>query len=211
VEPNELLEIFRTHIVVVRGQLISSGEGQGDHVRLVDRPTDQGCFSGFSGESTAVGVKAIMAAGPGEEGAFPAFICNYEQNQVHQQTLGNDPRFMFTPTMNGCTFGIGSPAEGALIVTHANRKLPDKPDRNALLLEQAAAQAQQTSGVLAHGGRFGPEQYQFGANRMANMTLFGVFDGGWRFYYQQYMMLGWGNSYRLLTFQEVTQNRLEVF
>ncbi len=208
-EPAELLGIFRANIVIVRGVLQASGGGQTDYVRLVDRPTDGGSYRVF-GESRAVPVKALMAAAPDDQGAFAASICNYDVDTIHYQTLRNDPRFMFTPTMNGCTFGIGSPVDGALIVSHANKRLDDQEDRSALIVQQGAQQGQMTRDGLGSGSMFGPEQYQFGPRRMVNMTFFGVFDGGWSFYHQQYEKTAM-NVYRLVTFQKVAQNRLEAF
>ena len=52
------------------------------------------------------------------------FWCGYEQEAVHFSTLSGTggPAVMLTPTMDGCSFGIGHSApDGTCIVSHANR------------------------------------------------------------------------------------------
>jgi len=56
-----------------------------------------------------------------ENDRFDAFFCPYENDRTHFVTLSNEASFMFTPTMDGCSFGIGSPSNnGTVIVGHSN-------------------------------------------------------------------------------------------
>jgi hypothetical protein len=54
-------------------------------------------------------------------GIFQAYWCPYAQNQTFHCMLNTDSRYMFTATMDGCSFGIGSQTgDGACQVGHAN-------------------------------------------------------------------------------------------
>jgi hypothetical protein len=209
VEPAELVDIFRRNIVIVRGQLIAGDKGVSDYVTVSDWANYTGSLSAF-GETQGVNVKVIQQAGKDDPGAFPTWICNYAKNQIHYQTLTSDRRFCFTPTMNGCTFGIGIPSDGALIVSHANNFQEDSPDSHKQLDTQSKIQSGMTQKGMKTGALFGPEQYSFGPNRLVSMTFFGVYDGEWKFYYQQYQALG-GNRFRIVTFQQVTRNQVQGF
>jgi hypothetical protein len=63
----------------------------------------------------------VSPAAPGATNAFPAYICRWSGDSVCTKTLGHDADVMFTGNMNGCTFGIGMPAnDGTVRVGHAN-------------------------------------------------------------------------------------------
>ncbi|WP_347986347.1 hypothetical protein [Methylomonas sp. AM2-LC] len=54
-------------------------------------------------------------------GVFEAYWCPYSQNQTLTCVLNTESRYMFTATMDGCSFGIGSQTgDGACRVAHAN-------------------------------------------------------------------------------------------
>src|SRR5690242_19857081 len=40
--------------------------------------------------------------------ALKAYWCPYKQNEIRHTMLGNLSRYAFTPTMDGCSLGIGS-------------------------------------------------------------------------------------------------------
>ncbi|MET0307540.1 MAG: hypothetical protein ABW023_02435 [Sphingomonas sp.] len=52
--------------------------------------------------------------------ALRAYFCPYENDKSFFIMLGNDADYMFTPKMDGCSFGIGSQANGACRVGHVN-------------------------------------------------------------------------------------------
>ncbi len=52
--------------------------------------------------------------------AIDSYFCPYENDKSFFITLGNAADYMFTPKMDGCTFGIGSQAGGACRVGHVN-------------------------------------------------------------------------------------------
>jgi hypothetical protein len=49
-----------------------------------------------------------------------AYVCPYNLNSVQAEMLGNQALYCFTPQMDGCTFGVGSQANGVVRVTHVN-------------------------------------------------------------------------------------------
>ena len=52
---------------------------------------------------------------------FNAYWCPYASDTVNRVTLAGAADYMFTPTMNGCSFGIGIAApDGSVRVAHAN-------------------------------------------------------------------------------------------
>ncbi|MGH7067307.1 MAG: hypothetical protein ACREFO_04170 [Acetobacteraceae bacterium] len=203
--PEDMVDIFRKNIVVMYGVPAAKGDGAKDYLKVTDYDSKVGTIEAF-GESRAVSVKRIEAADEGDPSAFLTWICNYEGNKVHYQTLTSERKFCFTATMNGCTFGIGSPTrEGALIVSHANQKV-DSND----IVDQSLEQATMTRKGLPEGSHlFQPQSYEFGPKRLVNTTLFGVYiNRGWEFWFQQYS--GFGSNLRLRTFQKIDQTRLDV-
>lgn len=56
------------------------------------------------------------------EAIFNGYWLPYDQNHTFTCMLGADADYMFTATMNGCSFGIGSqPGDGSCLVGHANK------------------------------------------------------------------------------------------
>lgn len=111
--------------------------------------------------------------------ALKSYICDYEKNKTRFVMLSDAAKFCFTITMNGCTFGIGSPnSSGGVIVSHSNRA----SDPN-----QAETQREITLG--SHKNRqvtmLEPSLYR-PAPRMT-CTTFGIrVAGAWKFYFQSY-------------------------
>jgi hypothetical protein len=57
----------------------------------------------------------------GEKFGVKSFICDYKVNSFQCAVLTSKANFCFTVTMNGCTFGIGSPTpSGEILVSHCN-------------------------------------------------------------------------------------------
>ncbi|OUS06208.1 hypothetical protein A9Q81_03480 [Gammaproteobacteria bacterium 42_54_T18] len=139
-----------------------------------------------------------------------AYWCPYNADQVHAVTLGSDADFMFTATMNGCSFGIGSPSpDGAVRVAHANTTEHEaiaKVDKGYAKLninspnfsKSAAAigfrhsamkqqlQLTQLKSLLAKGGKTMSNHLSSAAyGACDNITTFGIRDSGvWKFYFQ---------------------------
>ncbi len=60
---------------------------------------------------------------------FLSYICASKTGEINYQgAFGPEREFCFTTTMNGCTFGIGSPtSDGSVLVSHANMAVPSVP------------------------------------------------------------------------------------
>ncbi|HVL02020.1 MAG TPA: hypothetical protein VM553_19520 [Dongiaceae bacterium] len=69
------------------------------------------------------------------------YWCHYERNTSHGSMLGMRHAYMFTPTMTGCTLGVGSQNKGSVRVAHCNMK-PSEPVRGAMAFMQAQARQQ---------------------------------------------------------------------
>ena len=102
--------------------------------------------------------------------------------------LGNDADFMFTPTMDGCTFGVGSQAgTGDVRVAHANNGRMANPmltvGGDSGRAAQKRVQAMMATSYIGPGGfLIEPDNYM-GANLDMKATTFGYHDNGgdWTF------------------------------
>lgn len=62
-----------------------------------------------------------VLADKGQAPSLPAYWCPYQQNAMISSMLGDDALFAFTPTMNGCSVGLGSSTgSGAQMMCHSN-------------------------------------------------------------------------------------------
>jgi hypothetical protein len=122
------------------------------------------------------------------------YFCPYGDDEAHFITLGRDANFMFTPAMDGCTFGVGSQnGEGVVRVGHVNYALAGKK-WGAQDGQERQREAQRN--VL--GDRLGwnakmiqPEMYK-GLQNDRSATTFGILDDDyyWSFYTLRYIQLG---------------------
>lgn len=130
------------------------------------------------------------ATGP-EPDAFQAYWCGYKPNKTIYMTLVDDADVMFTATMSGCTFAVGSNTpSGARLVGHVNSA------RAASLDKQAKSQRKKAMKLVGSKGQlFEPDDYRpdpmnpTGDPRDA--TTIGVRDqitGKWTFYAQVYLL-----------------------
>jgi hypothetical protein len=93
-----------------------------------------------------VKVYSLNDAKPEENDILRAYWCPYKNNNCLGDMVGNDSRYMFTATMNGCSFGIGSAApDGSRLVYHVNlggggANVRDKRAVEGSLRAQAEAQ-----------------------------------------------------------------------
>lgn len=132
-------------------------------------------------------VYALKHCGQNDQG-FSSYICDYQENEINYQVLDKEADFCFTITMNGCTFGIGSPtSDGSILVTHCNTRTNTENG----LLDGDQQNRQRTLALAFHGsntGLFEPSSYR---KNKENATTFGIRSKGeWQFYYQSYSYSG---------------------
>lgn len=144
----------------------------------------------------------VMAlAKPGVRPALPAYWCPYEQNTLKTAMLGDDALYAFTPTMDGCSIGLGSPsASGAQLIAHVNASQIGKdwePDVGMNAARQRQAQSQHNQLRQALGGAatiVNPEDYRLdgtGTHSMSS-TTYGVHALGrpWKLHTLTYRRMG---------------------
>lgn len=130
--------------------------------------------------------------------SFEAFFCPYNDDALHLLVVDAAANLMFTPTMNGCSFGVGSATtEGPRLVGHVNvsRTIASQLGADA----QELSQANQLHAAV-HGARvLGSSQYTpFGSGQSG--TTFGVrnqLTNKWKFYRQVWKSVS--GSYQLVT------------
>ncbi len=148
---------------------------------------------------------------PDDQGFF-AYWCPYSQNDTLSCNLGNGARFMFTATMDGCSFGIGSQVSGSCRVAHANEGRHGGNLNSAGLSETDAREQQRLTQRNSLWAVLGdsqidiiqPRNYMLdidGAFALKSTTV-GIHQLGkpWSFYTQRY----WKNVNKLFL-REVTQ------
>lgn len=146
----------------------------------------------YSDDYTGVTVKGnkpmnvcILSDGRNRNDAFPAFWCPYDQDRLGWTTLSRFGDYMFTATMDGCSFGIGSATkDGTRLVGHANSANLDTPDSHAPMISD---QRQRLKGMLGKKSKvFEPKHYR---KNHGMSTTFGLKDSKhkWRFYTQRYI------------------------
>ena len=148
----------------------------------------------------AIPVNTVIPA-PGAAAAadtFQAYWCPYAQNQTLTCQLGNAALFMITDVMDGCSFGVGTQAGGACMVSHSNAGGAGAAVDNAgfgvdqARRAQAAVQADKIKDVLHEytPAVIAPASYMADADgaRVLKSTTFGIHavGGAWSFYTQKY-------------------------
>ena len=131
---------------------------------------------------------------------FEAYWCPYAKDDTLTCMLGNGSRYMFTATMDGCSFGVGSQSgDGTCRVAHANESTFAANKEATFGLDGARqfARAEQKNRLVNKlGGDIGvidPLNYMAdhdGAMELKS-TTFGYRNGqGWEFYTQKYWKNG---------------------
>lgn len=177
---------------VIRPGLLKNTKtyGRAEMLALVKVPNE----SGEKPDGTASDVFYIKQAGDAPN-PFMGYICDYKEGEINYQVLSTEAKFCFTTTINGCTFSLGMPGgDGTLIVSHTNMK-SDKMDPQDLVTRggtsQTDFQGQVATDFHGHGTLVDPTVYWAGGDRTGgglkiNITVFGVNDGGWKFYFQRW-------------------------
>ena len=187
--PSELLAIAAKS--VIRPGLLKNTKIYGRPELLALVKADE---SGLTPQGNNSDVFYVKQAGPSDDG-FLSYVCDYKEGEINYQVLAKEAQFCFTTTVNGCTFSLGMPApDGTLIVSHTNMKSEkmDDADRAARgTASQSDFQAQVAAQFHGEGAMIDPTVYwgeggnNVGGNKI-NVTVFGVNDSGWKFYYQRW-------------------------
>jgi hypothetical protein len=142
-----------------------------------------------------------VATDPADQG-FYAYWCPYDQNQTFICMLGNGARFMFTATMDGCSFGVGSQNGGSCRVAHANKGGHGGALESAgLSVEDAREQQRLTQRNMLWSAlgdssiriiQPGDYMADIDGAKVLKSTTFGVHNLGrpWKFYTQRYWKIG---------------------
>jgi hypothetical protein len=113
----------------------------------------------------------------------------YQQHNAHQVTIGLDAAYVFTPTIDGCTIGVGpSNGFGNHVLSHVNRG-------GSRALEQQRIEAKEISGENAL--ILDPVLYMAWQDRQVvpdgkiKTTVWGERVGNdWKFFFQSYRATG---------------------
>jgi hypothetical protein len=129
--------------------------------------------------------------------AFTAYWCPYNNNTLGYTILGTDADYMFTATMDGCTFGIGTISEtGACIVGHANAQHLQTEDGDTSGMEANQKMSLRSGqfnkvNLVKKTTLFEPKHYRTFKTLKASASTFGVRKSGkWRFYAYRYLVHG---------------------
>lgn len=144
--------------------------------------------SGRTAAGQAVPVYALSQASNPAAG-FQAYICDYEQGKTRYLTLGQNADFMFTVTMNGCTFATGmAAANGDVLVCHSNTSKGFGSKTPPEL--QAQMQRLQVEQLISQGGLIlEPANYRVMGKEQS--TTFGIRrNGAWEFWMHTYTYSG---------------------
>lgn len=151
--------------------------------------------AGVVGGVSAGGVYSLRPRVATDARAMTVYFCGYEQNTTVALTLGNAALWMFTATMDGCTFGAGSQgpnSNGAVRVAHANNSRMGNPQAgittatDGAMVGRPAQRWGQKLHVTSHTGPpsilIEPDSYM-GGNFDQKATTFGYHaaGGAWTF------------------------------
>lgn len=133
-----------------------------------------------------------------ETQSIRAYVCPYADNQLKAIMLGNNAEWMFTATMNGCTFGIGSQGPrtgGSVRVIHVNDQAAATGAATKIqsLSQRMSARNYffQKDYDLSKITLIEPSDYQ-GRSNQNESTTFGMHKHGkpWKFYTHRYKLVG---------------------
>lgn len=163
-------------------------DGTTSGVRTFTLATREG-YEGRSFHGAKLGFYFLADATGNEPDAFRAYWCAYQETQFKFAVVWKDAGFMFTATMSGCTFAVGSDtASGARLVGHVNSYgAPGGP------AGQAADQKRRARRIFGPLGKlFEPKHYREKPGEVdpLNSTTIGVRSpktGKWNFYAQVYL------------------------
>jgi hypothetical protein len=119
---------------------------------------------------------------------FRAYFCFFEDGELHMLVVDSSASLMFTPTMNGCSFGVGSATEsGARIVGHANVLRTSSTPQG--IQQQETEQAKALNAAFSNPSIIGSSQYITGEGVCG--TTLGIRTGkNWSFCTQSWKRSG---------------------
>jgi hypothetical protein len=185
--PQELLNLMERNII--KSGLLKNTSVYGRPEMLVLTP--EAYFKGVDDKGKEIPIFNLKQAGDRKDG-FLSYICDYEKGKFNYQVLDREADYCFTVTMNGCTFGIGTPSpDGAVIVSHGNQAGvtdgPGVPVGDMFAKQKALGEQFHGNDVLL----LEPSQYR--STGKENITTFGIrMNGAWNFFYQSYISAGSG-------------------
>ena len=159
---------------------------------------------GYTGETQDGAAKDLWFVEDGRRKAdsIAAYWCPYQPDGMYYTVLGDACDWMFTATMDGCSFGVGHAApDGSVIVGHANSAgLDQQGDKSAMIDDQR----QHLEGLLGMDGTtiLDPSGYRsrktgwFSKAWDVSSTTFGVrVSGEWQFYTHRFLDGGQYKTY----------------
>ncbi len=147
---------------------------------------------------------------PAPNGIFMGYWCPYEIDRTSYVTLSGAADYMFTATMDGCSFGIGMQSkDGTVTVSHSNSAKDDTPTSH-----KPMAIAQKISLRSLLGGKskiFQPSDYRtrgfFKKKADVSAMTFGVRSGkSWRFYSHRFRKDYAGVAVKYIYYETVKLN-----
>jgi hypothetical protein len=188
---------LQTNIVRVSAIGLGPGERKSTPIRV---QITQSISATLDGGGGAVYNMGRAAAGADNTNSLECFFCRYAQNETRFATLTNAATYMFTPQMDGCTFGIGHKASGALIVGHSNaaqigKDWEDQGIDKARGRQRQSQHTQLQSRMQWNGQFVRPEDYMTDVAGNTDLaTTFGVRGpAGWSFFVARYRKTGWSS------------------
>jgi hypothetical protein len=150
---------------------------------------DAGVYSCATESGKSIDVYEIKD-GAGRDDAFMGYWCPYEADQTRFTTLTGLAQYMFTATMDGCSFGIGHKSkDGTVVVGHSNAQ---RDQTQTSIKQMSNTQKLELRSTLGHNTKlFEPKDYRYrgiiNKKRDVSAATFGVFDGTeWKFYAHRY-------------------------
>lgn len=148
-----------------------------DNDEMVCTRKGTGVISQFKTKNVAVwSLRNDQGNGPG---SWSAYWLPYDRDFKHLVVLEDDADVMFTPTMDGCSFGFSDHGNGTYSASHGNLQTAEGRIDEAGLRQ----------GMRLHGTTLHKAQYMnVPGTDAVKVTLVGVRQGKkWRFFYQQFI------------------------
>ena len=126
--------------------------------------------------------------------SFEAYWLPYNNNAQYQIELEDDADYMFTPTMDGCTFAVGGRDGGAVSVAHLNYQTrvddPSMVGSTKFVIDQPKIETE-LSAIYDDGTVYVLRKGDYKSKEGHQITTYGVRNAkGWSFYYQKRRLTG---------------------
>ncbi|MCG5243423.1 hypothetical protein [Azospirillum doebereinerae] len=174
---------LKNNLILVQYQAYQSGyriAGVKDFTLSNDGFTCERKGTGMISRFKTKPVEVWSLRNQGGAGSWSAYWLPYDQDFKHLVVLDKEADVMFTPAMDGCSFGFSDHGGGTFSASHGNLQTADGRIDEAGLRQ----------GMRMHATTLHKSQYMTapGATDNIKVTLVGVRNGKkWRFFYQQYL------------------------